>query len=137
MKDDKDQLKGSLTSTEKVILDECAAQINLAVASLEKLNANDVALSKSHYACDILLHKGASYFAVLSNHGLLTQREASEFVEDIEKKLFNVSECHQLAHKGEMTNSKKKSFFGNLTKSDLGLSVNEFGVIAKLSSFAK
>lgn len=138
MKDDKElQRKGSLTSTEKVILDECAAQINLAVASLEKLNATDVALSKSHYACDILLHKGASYFAVLSNHGLLTQREASEFVEDIEKKLFNVSECHQLAHKGELTKSRKNSFFGNLTKSDLGLSVNESGVFAKLSSFAK
>ena len=42
-----------------------------------------------------------------------------------------------LAHKGQMTKSKKKSFFGNLTKSDLGLSVNESGVFAKLSSFAK
>ena len=135
MKDDKGlQRKGSLTSTEKVILDECSEQIDLAMSSLEKLNASDVALSKSHYACDILLHKAASYFSQLSSRGLMTQREASEFVTRIEKEIFNVSECHQLTHTDELDASRKKSFFADLTKSDLNLSVTASGFIAMTSS---
>ena len=135
MKDGKGlQRKGSLTSTEKVILDECSEQIDLAMSSLEKLNASDVALSKSHYACDILLHKAASYFSQLSSRGLMTQREASEFVTRIEKEIFNVSECHQLTHTDELDASRKKSFFADLTKSDLNLSVTASGFIAMTSS---
>mmetsp|Transcript_26723 Transcript_26723/g.44147 ORF Transcript_26723/g.44147 Transcript_26723/m.44147 type:complete len:1003 (-) Transcript_26723:215-3223(-) len=135
MKDDKGlQRKGSLTSTEKVILDECSAQIALAMASLEKLNARDVALSKSHYACDILLHKAASYFSQLSSRGLMTQRDASEFVSRIEKELFNVSECQQLTHTDELDASRKKSFFADLTKSDLNVSITASGFITMTSS---
>ena len=135
MADDKSlQRKGSLTSTEKVILDECSAQIDLAMASLEKLNASDVAISKSHYACDILLHKAASYFSQLSNRGLMTPREASDFVTKIEKEIFNVSECHSKVHTGELDSERKKSFFADLTKSDLNLSVTASGLISLTSS---
>ena len=106
--DDKLQRKGSLTSTEKVVLDECAEQMKLANDSLKKLDKMDVTLVKSHYVCEILLNKSASYITELSHHGLMSEKEASEFLERIEKDVFNIRECRQDKHKDEMSARNKK-----------------------------
>lgn len=106
--DSKLQRKGSLTSTEKVVLDENEEQMKLASDSLKKLDKMDVTLVKSHYVCEILLNKSASYITELSHHGLMSEKEASEFLEHIEKDIFNIRWCRQDKHKDEMTERYKK-----------------------------
>lgn len=106
--------KHSLTSAEKVVLDESAAQVKLADKVLLGIDKEDVKMIKSHYACQVLLSKSAHYFARLSEHGLMTQREAGEFMEEIESEMYHLLSCREFVHEDEMTQQAKMHRFSRI-----------------------
>lgn len=79
----------------------------MADEELSKLPEVDVAMVKSHYVCIILLNRAAHYFTKLKRHGLMTEREAGEFHEQIEEYAFQVYECRAPVHEDEMTDAHK------------------------------
>ena len=99
--------KQTLSSAEKIVLDESAAQVRLADKALLALDREDVKMIKSHYACHILLNRGAHYFSKLAEHGLMTEREAGEFIEEIEEEIHSLVACKEFAHEDEITNESK------------------------------
>jgi len=50
-------------------------QVEVADALLSKLDKTNVAIVKSHYACQILLNRAAYCFQKLKKHGPMTERE--------------------------------------------------------------
>lgn len=96
-----------LSSAEKIVLDESAAQVRLADKALLALDKEDVKMIKSHYACHILLNRSAHYFSKLSKYGLMSDREAGEFIEEIEEEIHSLAACREFAHQDEMTDGSK------------------------------
>ncbi|KAL3769325.1 hypothetical protein ACHAWO_007524 [Cyclotella atomus] len=99
--------KQSLSSAEKIVLDESAAQVRLADKAIQGLDKEDVKMIKSHYACHILLSRSAHYFSKLSQYGLMSQREAGEFIEEIEEEIHSLIACKEFAHEDEITTETK------------------------------
>ena len=77
----------SLTLAEKTVIDESREQVSKADSAIAAFDAEDVQSVKSQYVCQILLHKGANYFETLSANGLMTDREASEFLSKFDLEL--------------------------------------------------
>ena len=73
--------KHSLSLTEKRVLDESREQVARADAVINAFDAHDVNAIKSQYVCQVLLHKSARHFEHLAHSGLVTEREASVFLE--------------------------------------------------------
>ena len=73
--------KHSLSLTEKKVLDESREQVAKADAVINAFDAHDVNAIKSQYACQVLLHRSARYFEHLVHSGLVTEIEASVFLE--------------------------------------------------------
>lgn len=103
-KDEFNQIDGSLTATEKIVLDECDENIRMAKATLTTFHSADVKLTKSQYVAQILLNKGAQYYRNLVEHGLMSEGEAGEVLEEIQELLFEVWDSH-----GEDENEMAKS----------------------------
>eukprot|EP01082_Thalassiosira_pseudonana_P012006 g10446.t1 g10446 contig4:1896035-1898632(+) len=83
----------SLTLAEKVVLDESKDQISRADAAINAFDAEDVNAIKSQYVCQVLLYKSAHYFEKLSKNGLMTEREAGNYLNryDIELRRLRLS----------------------------------------------
>lgn len=62
------------------VINESREQVFKADSAIAAYDAEDVQSSKSQYVCQILPHKAANYFETLSAYGLMTDREASEFL---------------------------------------------------------
>jgi hypothetical protein len=97
----------SLSSAEKIVLDESAAQVRLADKAILGLDKEDVKMIKSHYACHILLNRSARYFSKLAQYGLMSHREAGEFIEEIEEEIHALIACKEFAHQDEITDDTK------------------------------
>jgi len=96
-----------LTVAEKVVMDESDGQVAMADKALLELAEEDVAIVKSHYVCHILLNKGAYYYKKLKKHGLVTEREAGEKLEEIEDEIYHVLKCRKLVHADELNPATK------------------------------
>ena len=86
----------SLALAEKAVLDESKEQVSRAEAVLNAYDAEDVNAIKSQYLCQILLYKCADYFRTLAQNGLMSEREAGEFLEMYDREL------RQLRNSSEM-----------------------------------
>ena len=73
--------KRSLSMTEKRVIDESREQVARAEALIAAFDEHDVNAIKSQYACQLLLHKCAIYVEDLAHKGLVTEREASVFLD--------------------------------------------------------
>lgn len=73
--------KHSLSLTEKRVIDESREQVARADALISVFDEHDVNAIKSQYVCQVLLHKCALHFEHLAHSGLVTEREASVFLE--------------------------------------------------------
>lgn len=56
----------------------------------------------------MLLNKSAYYFEKLANRGLVTEREASEFIGEVEEDIFNLLDCREATHKDQLSLRAKK-----------------------------
>lgn len=77
----------ALTLAEKAVLDESKEQVAKADAAINNFDEEDVNAVKSQYVCQILLFKSANYFEKLSQAGLMTEKEAGEFLEQYDHEL--------------------------------------------------
>jgi len=89
------RIDDSLTAAEKIVLDECDANIALAQEELDKIDPDEVKLTKSQYAAQILLNKESYYIEDLQKHGLMTEKEAGGFIEEIEEHLLEVWQVNE------------------------------------------
>ncbi|KAL3804615.1 hypothetical protein ACHAW5_000089 [Stephanodiscus triporus] len=85
-----------LTEAEKVVLDESDEQVRLADEALSKFDTGDVTMVTSHYACQILLNRAASYLTKLEEHGLMTDREAGTFLDEIQMNISQLFRYHEV-----------------------------------------
>jgi len=79
-----------LSLAEKAVIDESRIQVSKAYGAINAFDEEDVKAVKSQYVCMILLHKAASYFRTLASNGLMTEREANEFLDKYDLELRNL-----------------------------------------------
>jgi len=70
----------SLTLAAKAVLDESKDQVAKAESAINNFDVDDVSAIKSQYVCQILLYKSAHYFENLARRGLMTEKEATEYL---------------------------------------------------------
>jgi len=80
----------TLSLAEKAVIDESRIQVSKAYGAINAFDEEDVKAVKSQYVCQILLHKSASYFRTLASNGLMTEREANEFLDKYDLELRNL-----------------------------------------------
>ena len=97
--------EGELTAVEKIVLDESDNQVTFANEALGKLEAVDVKVVTSHYACQILLNRAAHYLTKLKNYGLMTEREAGGFLDAIHVNISDLFKYHKLDN--QMSDQRK------------------------------
>ena len=95
----------SLSLTEKKVLDESREQVARADACIDAFDAQDVNAIKSQYCCQVLLHKSARYFERLVSSGLVTESEASLFLDKYDEELREL----RLSSEFEATRDKKQT----------------------------
>ena len=124
---------GHLTAAEKVVMDESDKQVELASEALDELDDKDVAIIKSHYACQILLNRAAQYFKTLRGQGLVTDREAGEYLEEIEKDIHNLLESgREAVHPDVLSSTQKKARMTTFAQGAAGMSSFEKDVLEPL-----
>ena len=72
------------------VIDESRIQVSKAYGAINAFDEEDVKAVKSQYVCQIFLHKAASYFRTLASNGLMTEREANEFLDKYDLELRNL-----------------------------------------------
>lgn len=97
------------TRGEKIVLRESAGQVRLAEDALKEFDEKEVQQIKSHYACNIILSSAAAYYERLSEQGLISEREAGEFLEEIETEILHTKECLDDSHAGELSEHHKQA----------------------------
>lgn len=97
------------TAAERLIMDESDEQVLEAKKLLESMDKNVVAGIIEHHICTILLNEGARYIESLCAAGLLLEKEASQFIEDVSHELERVSHCSLEEHPGELSADEKKA----------------------------
>ncbi len=100
---------GELTQAEIIVLQESVAQVRLAKDALKEFDEKEVQQIKSHYACNIILNRAAAYYERLSEQGLMSEREAGEFLEEMEKEILHTKECLDSSHAGELSEHHKQA----------------------------
>lgn len=99
--------KDCLTEAEKIVLDESDMEVQLAEGAMEELLEEDVAMVKSLLLCHIVLNKSADYFKKLADEGLMSGKEASEFLEHIEDEISHILKTKEVDHSAELSDTTK------------------------------
>ena len=86
----------------------------MADKALAEIAGEDVAIVKSHYICHILLNRAAYYFRKLKKHGLMSEREAGGFLEELEESISHVLKYQTKVHTDELTSSSKMKHLSQL-----------------------
>ena len=84
---------GGFRESEKTVVDEVKAETQLARELLETSDKRDVDMITSHYFCTILLNQAAKYIEKLHEEGVLLDREATAYIDRIEKSLDYARHC--------------------------------------------
>jgi len=82
-------------------------EVEVAEAALEELLEEDVAMVKSLLLCHIVLNKSADYFKKLASQGLMSGKEAGEFLEHIEDEISQILSIKEVDHSAELSNTTK------------------------------
>jgi hypothetical protein len=112
--------KDELSRAENIVLRESFDQVLRAEKALDEFDENEVQQIKSHYACHIILNKAAAYYEKLSRQGLMTEREAGEFLCEMESSIRHLNECQESEH-GELSERHKMERMPNDEWSSLHL----------------
>ena len=97
--------EGQLTAVEKIVLEESDNQVTFANEALGKLESVDVKMVTSQYACQILLNRAAHYLTKLKNYGLMTEKEASEFLDAIHENICDLWKYREIDN--QMSDQRK------------------------------
>ncbi|KAL7539913.1 hypothetical protein ACHAXR_009703, partial [Thalassiosira sp. AJA248-18] len=97
----------ALALAEKTVLDESREQVSRADSAINAFDTEDVNAIKSQYICQILLHKSASYFEKHVKNGLMTEKEAGEFLMPFDRDLRKLRLSSELKTKIRQLNRRK------------------------------
>jgi hypothetical protein len=107
----------SLSLSEKAVLDESKEQVARAEAVISAFDAADVNAIKSQYCCQILLFKCALFFRSLAMAGLMSEREAGEFLERYDKELRQLRNSSEIKYEiVDLKMSNQKAVLGTLAE---------------------
>jgi len=96
-----------VTHSEKIVLNESELECRMANEFLETKNADDVKNVVAHIMCNVLLNKAVRYTEKLHRNGLLKASEATEWIEEFDHQLNEVSKCTAHKHPDEISQSEK------------------------------
>lgn len=91
-----------MTDAETAVLKESEAACAHAVALLESFPARSVEAMVSHRFCSILLNSVVHHFEELARSGLLSAKEAEDFVGEIQSMILKIDDCPDDEHPGEL-----------------------------------
>lgn len=97
------------------MLDESKKQVAKAEDVLDSFDKTDVDIVKSQFVCKVLLGTGVRYFEKLAHDGLMTEKEASEFLEHIEHEVFHLNLSSELESEGLLDSKAKTSRLSTLS----------------------
>jgi hypothetical protein len=115
----------SMTAFKKV-MKESKGEVRKAKEVLKSQNKKKLKHVISHYLCTIIQNKTARYINLLLDSGVLLQKEARHFLEEIDEDVRHIRKCPlfgdhpgsiQSAH-GEMQDESNEDFFANAGLSD-------------------
>lgn len=93
------------------VVKESDAQVELASKVLENTDKTDLGVIVSHAFCSILLNRTAHYAEELQRQGILTEREVTAYLEEIEEALKFTHHCSHDEHPSQLPlDVKEKSF---------------------------
>lgn len=95
--------------SEKFVVAEVKAQMKLARKVVESADESDVEIIESHSFCAILLNRTALYVEALLSSGVLSEREANVFLEDIERAIDSTHHCATQIHPGHLSKDEKSN----------------------------
>jgi len=113
--------RSCLTSAEETVLDESSLEVDQAKEALADLPKEDLAVAESLLLCSILLNKSANYFNKLAHRGLMSPREAGEFLEHIEENLKTVRHTSEIDRTKELSTTAKRTRMSQVDPQTLGL----------------
>jgi len=93
---------------EEIVMKESEAEVKIALDELREYDQEDVRIIVSHYFCRILLNKNARTIEKFKHSGLLSELEASEYINQVENSLVLLLECPMRVHPGEKTFESKR-----------------------------
>lgn len=85
-----------------VVMEESRAEVRKAREVLKAKNKKKLKNVISHYLCTILQNKAARYVNALFESGVLLQKEARHFIEEIEHHIKHIRECDLDKHEGSI-----------------------------------
>jgi hypothetical protein len=92
----------NMTDAEATVLRESDAACAEAVALLESFPARSVEAMISHRFCSILLNSVVHHFEDLARSGLLSAKEAEDFVSEIQSMILRIDSCPDDEHPEEL-----------------------------------
>ena len=93
--------------SEQIVVEEVKKQIELAHKSIEGTNEDDMEIFESHSMCSILLNRTANYIETLLDAGVLEEKEANGFLEEIEEAIEKTHHCVEQIHPGHLSQNEK------------------------------
>jgi hypothetical protein len=110
----------NLTEAEATVLRESEKTCASAVGLLESFPVRSVETILSHRFCTILLNGVVQYFEHLATAGLLSSKEAEDFLGEIQKRIIGIESCPLEEHPGELpiTSEREKDNVENGTNND-------------------
>jgi hypothetical protein len=91
-----------MTDAETTVLRESDAACACAVGLLESFPTRSVEAMVSHRFCSILLNSVVHHFEDLARSGLLSAKEAEDFVGEIQSMILRIDNCSDDEHPGEV-----------------------------------
>jgi hypothetical protein len=99
---------GEFDLSEEIVVGEVKAQMKMAKEVIDETDETDVEIIESHSLCAILLNRTAIYVETLLDEGVLHEREAKVYLEEIEKALEETHHCTEHVHPGHLGKKEKK-----------------------------
>ena len=100
LRDDFEESDGDLHNAFLTVMRESQKQVKLAEDQINSKTKKELKRVISHYMCTTLLNKTARYISLLSDTGVLLQRESRQLLEEIDDCLVHVRTCPMDEHPG-------------------------------------
>jgi NhaP-type Na+/H+ or K+/H+ antiporter len=108
--------KGEMISAFSIVMDESKAQVKEATDVLRAKKKNRLDHVISHHFCIILQNKAASYIKQLLEAGVLSQREARHYLDQIGHQIIGIRHCKMEKHPGSIDFNEVEEVRDSMTR---------------------
>lgn len=110
LRDEFGKESGDLYAAYRAMIAESNAQIRKAGDTLRSTNKKQLKQVISHHLCMILQSKSARYFRLLHDSGVITSREASTYLQDVDRHMLAIRKCRLEKHPGTLEYANAADF---------------------------